>query len=105
MIYASALLLVHTLIWVFLGSKECSVATVTAFLFPFNFSHLFMLIEMLVYWNLVYSVKIRMSALNEQIKPSLTHLRKIVKAYLYLVPAKDSVNECYGLTILVINLL
>ncbi|XP_063926728.1 putative gustatory receptor 28b isoform X2 [Zophobas morio] len=67
MVYSTTLLSFHTGIWANLGSKDWNVYAIIASFFPFNFSYLFTIVEELMYWYLVYSVKIRITALNEKI--------------------------------------
>ena len=68
-----------------------------------------MFVILLVYWHLVYSIKVRLTMLNQKLREIqnggkiTVQFHDLTKAYENLSECRNTVIDCYGLVILVIN--
>ncbi|XP_063926729.1 gustatory receptor for sugar taste 43a-like isoform X3 [Zophobas morio] len=66
-LYVTALLIYQTVIWVKLGSRDLNIYSLFFAFFPYHLSYVFTVVLELMYWHLVYAIKIRMDTINHKL--------------------------------------
>ncbi|KAJ3650965.1 hypothetical protein Zmor_017037 [Zophobas morio] len=108
-------------VWLQIGSQSENVALIFIYFFPYYIAYFSLFVIDLLYWQLVYSIKIRLVILNEKLKEiqngrkmiTLTmttgklvkfsdQIGDLMRAYKSLTEAAKSLNGCYGLVSLII---
>lgn len=108
-------------VWLQIGSQSENVAVIFIYFFPYYIAYFSLFVIDLLYWQLVYSIKIRLVILNEKLKEiqngrkmiTLTmttgklvkfsdQIGDLMRAYKSLTEAAKSLNGCYGLVSLII---
>ncbi|RZC35027.1 7tm 7 domain containing protein [Asbolus verrucosus] len=125
MSFTTAVLIVDLIMWLKISACDRNVGLFVVYQLPFYICYYFTIIMELVYWQFVHSIRIRLVCLNDSLAAighvqnvdifftktkknkndhALDHVQALIRAYQELTEAANSVNNCYGLAILIVIL-